>query len=154
MAEKTLTDITRNWAKSVLIGDALNRTAAKIGATAVGRARAYVSGRVLSRRSGNLLESIRFQVDNTQNGVAAVILAGGGRNNVQYAAIHEYGGVIRPKTAGGWLKFKIGEQWIQTRMVRMPKRPYVQPAVNDVMPLVPKLLAKEIDKALGVSSGV
>lgn len=153
MADQTLTDITRNWAKGVIIGDALNRAAGKAGAAIVGRARAYVSNRVLNRRSGNLLESIRFQVDNTSNGIQAVVMAGGGRHKVQYAAIHEYGGVIKPKTPGGYLKFKIGGNWIQTRMVRMPKRPYVGRAVDDVKPLIPKLIGKEIDKALGVTSG-
>lgn len=132
------------------MAEAIHRAAGKLGSAIVGRARANVSGRVLNRRSGNLLESIRYEVRPSQDrGLEIVVLAGGGRHGVQYAAIHEYGGVILPRN-GQFLKFQIDGKWIQTRSVVMPKRPYVAPAVGDVLPLIPKVINQEIRRALEI----
>lgn len=52
--------------------------------------------------------------------------------NVIYAAIHEFGGVITPKTAK-YLRFyweKIG-QWVVTKSVTIPARPYLRPALDN-----------------------
>ncbi len=38
-----------------------------------------------------------------------------------YAAIHHHGGVIKAKD-GGYLTFKIGDQWIRTKSVVIPQR--------------------------------
>jgi len=54
--------------------------------------------------------------------------------NVRYAAIHQYGGTIRPKRAkylrfrlaGGSSKRKSGRGgWVQTKQVSLPPRPFV-----------------------------
>lgn len=44
--------------------------------------------------------------------------------NVRYARIHNEGGVIKGKN-GGFLKFKIGDKFIQKRKVEMPKREFL-----------------------------
>jgi len=55
-------------------------------------------------------------------------------SNVRYAAIHQYGGVIRPRRAkylkfrlaGGSRKRKGGRgRWVQAKRVEMPARPFV-----------------------------
>jgi HK97 gp10 family phage protein len=50
--------------------------------------------------------------------------------NVEYAAIHEYGGIITPKTAKA-LRFKIGDKWVMTQRVQIPARPYLRPALDE-----------------------
>ncbi|AZF88285.1 putative tail completion protein [Meiothermus phage MMP17] len=54
--------------------------------------------------------------------------------NVRYAAIHQYGGIIRPKRAK-YLRFRLAGgagrrkggrgRWVQTESVRLPARPFV-----------------------------
>lgn len=44
--------------------------------------------------------------------------------NLDYAAIHQFGGTIRAKD-GGLLKFQIGDQWISKKSIKMPARPYL-----------------------------
>lgn len=45
-----------------------------------------------------------------------------------YAAIHQMGGVIRPKTAAA-LKFQLGGKWVTTQKVTIPARPFF-PVIN------------------------
>ena len=45
-------------------------------------------------------------------------------SNEKYAAIHQFGGIIKAKQAGG-LKFKIGEKWSRKKQVTIPARPYL-----------------------------
>jgi len=44
--------------------------------------------------------------------------------NVKYAAIHQFGGVIKAKTHK-YLKFKIGDRWAQKKQVIIPARPFL-----------------------------
>lgn len=44
--------------------------------------------------------------------------------DVKYAAIHQFGGVIRAKNAKA-LRFKIGGQWIMRKSVTIPARPFL-----------------------------
>jgi HK97 gp10 family phage protein len=51
-----------------------------------------------------------------------------GVQNLVYAAIHEFGGVIKPKN-GSYLRFKTKDgNWVTTKEVTMPARPYMRPA--------------------------
>lgn len=49
--------------------------------------------------------------------------------NVVYGAIHEYGGIIRPKN-GKYLTFKKGNKFIRVKQVTMPARPFIGPALH------------------------
>ena len=51
-------------------------------------------------------------------------------SNIVYAAIHEFGGTIVPKSAPA-LVFKIGDQWVRTQRVTIPPRPYLVPSLNE-----------------------
>lgn len=44
--------------------------------------------------------------------------------NKEYAAIHQFGGTIRAK-GDGLLRFRIGDQWISKKSIKMPARPYL-----------------------------
>lgn len=44
--------------------------------------------------------------------------------NVKYAAIHQFGGVIKAKSSK-YLKFRIGGQWAQKKQVTIPARPFL-----------------------------
>lgn len=49
-------------------------------------------------RSGRLVASIAGRVIKRKSYIGVQLSAGGGGDDVKYAAIHEYGGTIRPKT--------------------------------------------------------
>jgi phage gpG-like protein len=81
-------------------------------------------GQVLHRKTGDLASHLTWRhvsEHETAVGVYGVI----------YARIHELGGTIRPKTAGGALRFRIGNQWIVAKLVRMPKRSYLVTGIQD-----------------------
>jgi phage gpG-like protein len=49
--------------------------------------------------------------------------------NVKYAAIHNYGGVIKPKTKD-LLRWKDAKGWHAAKQVTIPKRPFLEGAWN------------------------
>lgn len=65
--------------------------------------------------SGRLIGSLTRRVDGPQ------LLVG---TNVLYAAIHQFGGVIRPKS-GSRLRFRIGRREVFARQVTVPARPFL-----------------------------
>lgn len=77
-------------------------------------------------RTGALARSIDYAV----SGNAAIVGSG-----LVYAAIHQHGGAIKPRSAGA-LAFRIGNQFIMTRKVTMPARPYIGLSVEDRAELV------------------
>jgi phage gpG-like protein len=86
----------------------------------------------LYRRSGHLADNIRAEsVTGRQFGDDASITFGVDLGTVPYARIHELGGTIKPKS-GGYLHFQINGRWIQARQVKIPKRPYLEPAAQQV----------------------
>jgi len=53
-------------------------------------------------------------------------------SDLLYAGIHQFGGIIRPRQPGGYLRFKVDGQFVSVRQVRIPARPMlpVDPAGN------------------------
>lgn len=49
--------------------------------------------------------------------------------DLEYAAIHEFGGEIRPRRARA-LVFEINGEVVVTQLVRIPARPYLRPAFD------------------------
>lgn len=84
----------------------------------------YLSGQVLNIRTGHLRTKTLYKMRNTYN--VEVM------NVAKYAAIHEFGGDIYPKKAKA-LRFKVGDQWVVTKHVKMPARPFVKPGVEDII---------------------
>ena len=80
-----------------------------------------LSGQTLNRGTGTLAKSINYRLAND-------FLSQVG-SNVAYAAIHEFGGVIKAKNAGA-LRFKVGDRWVMVKQVVMPKRSYLEPSLD------------------------
>lgn len=98
----------------------------------------HLSGQTLKRKTGTLAKSITYKLENNYSAKVGT--------NVAYAAIHEFGGTIVPKTAKA-LVFKIKDQWVMTQKVVMPARPYLAPSIDYVMqynaPAIMNQLANE-----------
>ena len=77
-------------------------------------------------RTGTLRRSIHEEV--MERGDRRVVVSTG--TDVVYAPIHEFGGVITPKTARA-LFFEIDGQFVMTQRVDMPARPYMRPAFDN-----------------------
>lgn len=115
------------------------------------RAKHFVEGPVLKRRSGTLIRSINSKIEEIPAGVRGVITAG-----ARYARIHELGGTtrpheIRPKNkkalhfwvggggAGGFHGYGMSE--VVTRVVhhpgsKIPARPYLRRALREMTPQI------------------
>tara|TARA_R100000951_G_scaffold113192_1_gene114736 strand:+ start:1065 stop:1517 length:453 start_codon:yes stop_codon:yes gene_type:complete len=93
------------------------------------RAEMNLTGKVLNRRSGALLRTLRVDVSARNNKVSAQLQAGG--RGVNYARIHEMGGTIEGKP---WLVFQLPDGgWRKVRRVTIPRRPYLEPAIEAAM---------------------
>ncbi|UCE65933.1 MAG: phage virion morphogenesis protein [Candidatus Zixiibacteriota bacterium] len=100
-----------------------------------------LSGQVLQRRSGALAGSIFTRL------IGGGDIGGMVGTNKIYAAIHEFGGIIRAKRAD-FLKFQIDGSWVQVKQVRMPARPYMQPAFHENISRIEQIFAREIEKVI------
>lgn len=145
----TLADLATRLSPQVF-RDAAVRAANKAGSLAVARTRMRMSGRVLNRRGGALWNSVGYSVKATNQDVTALVYGGG--STAPYLRAHEFGAIIRPRNASGWLKFKIGAQWVQTRRVVLPKRPTIGPSVRETFPELGGIFAAEVRTELSRGS--
>jgi phage gpG-like protein len=112
------------------MGEALTRVATRAAVTMrAGALMRTTGGNPLHVRSGKLRQSIKKDTTSKPPFYSATIQAGGRR--AFYASVHEYGKVIRAKSPGGYLRFKIGNKFITTRSVTIPKRPFLAPSLED-----------------------
>ena len=56
-------------------------------------------------------------------------------NGLPYAMIQQYGGVVQAKNVP-YLKFKMGDQWVSKKSVKIPARPYVALEPQDIVNIV------------------
>ncbi|MCX4025051.1 phage virion morphogenesis protein [Endozoicomonas sp. SM1973] len=73
------------------------------------------SNQGLLQSEGHLLDSINYVV-----GIDDVTV----ETNLLYAAIHQYGGIIKPKN-GRFLAFQLGSQTVFAKEVTIPARPFM-----------------------------
>lgn len=85
-----------------------------------------LSGQVLKERTGNLRRSIIERTVSTGSRITSTV-----STNAVYAKIHEYGGVITPRTAAA-LVFEIDGHRIATQKVTIPPRPYMVPTFAEM----------------------
>ena len=79
-----------------------------------------MSGRpYLKTQTGNLKRSWFVK-----SGIAPGIIWASTATRTKYAAIHQFGGTIRPKTKD-YLSFTIGKKFVKTKQVHIPKRLYL-----------------------------
>lgn len=84
----------------------------------------HLSGQTLKRQTGTLAKSINYKMQGNYKSKVGT--------NVTYAAIHEFGGTIKPKN-GKALAFKIKDSWAVVKEVKIPKRSFLAPALEYVM---------------------
>ncbi|SIP95980.1 phage virion morphogenesis protein [Bosea sp. TND4EK4] len=90
---------------------------------------------------GGLQSSITYRARNDQVAV--------GSNKI-YAAIHQQGGVIRPKGSGR-LVFRLGNRIVHARSVTIPARPYLGIS-NEDREMIIDVLKGALDRAIGSGS--
>jgi len=66
---------------------------------------------------------------------------------VVYAAIHEYGGIIRPKNSK-YLVFRINGKLIRTTKVTLPKRAPFAKSLEDVRPQTERIFGREVEMVI------
>lgn len=103
----------------------------------------HLAGATLKARSHRLQRSVKSSVKRLLNKVTGRV-----GSPVVYAAIHEFGGIIRPKNAK-YLVFQIDGKWIRTKKVTMPKREWLSKSLNDVKPQIERIFGREIEIAIG-----
>lgn len=84
-----------------------------------------LAGQVLNQVSGRLRNRIHYEMTGGGDDIIATV-----GTNVEYAAIHEYGGVIVPKVAKS-LRFVIGGKEIHAKKVTMPERSFLRSGLSD-----------------------
>jgi len=103
----------------------------EVGRTVANQAKRNVTGGGsaadrLNVRGGDLRASIGSEIKTPGLGGTVVVGAA-----TKYAAIHEFGGVIRAKNKP-YLMFQTRDgAWHKVKEVRIPARPYLQPAIDD-----------------------
>lgn len=101
------------------------------------------SGRAEAQGGQTLLDTgrLRDSIAHRLRGAKAVDIG----TNVRYAAIHQFGGEITPKTAKV-LRFRVpGGGWVSKGRVRIPARPYLglnRRDIQDIQNLVRRRLAR------------
>jgi HK97 gp10 family phage protein len=91
-------------------------------------------------KTGTLKRSIHHET--VEKSAQRVVVAVG--TNLEYAAIHEFGGIIEAKN-GPYLVFRTGDgEWHSVTSVQMPARPYLRPALDENKDAI----VKEIREAL------
>jgi len=106
-----------------------------------GQAKKYLEGEVLNKRTGRLWRSIHSETFRRLGRVVGIV-----GTNVKYAAIHEFGGIIRPKSAGGLLVFQAesGGDFVFAKQVKIPRRPYLSRAFQARKAIVSRLVMRAI----------
>ena len=114
------------------------------------------------RRTGNLMNSIGFEIKSQSRGAQAII----GPRNIKYGAMQEFGGIIRPRKAkrlfiplsrkGQLLGpsrnkdngLKFGKDFVLAKRAVRKGKPFMGPALNENVDKVLNLLSNLIDKQL------
>lgn len=108
------------------------------------RAKTYhLAGHTLKAGTHFLQHSVKSIVRGIGNKVTGRV-----GSPVVYAAIHEYGGIIRPKNAK-YLVFQIDGKWIRTKKVTMPKREWLSKSLSDVHSQIERVFGRKVEIAIG-----
>lgn len=147
MTEMTVTVTGLNEFKAALAqlgaaGEAIALDSLEVGARVV-QVHAQNNARTVLNKhpTGNLVNSIGVR----REGKHVLVGVWG----VKYAKIHEFGGLITP-IKGKYLRFKTADgQWVTTKVVHIPARPYLRPAVSEHMPEIEAAIAATARGLLG-----
>jgi len=108
------------------------------------RAKTYhLAGHTLRTGTHRLQQSVKTKVTRSGSTVSGRV-----GSPVVYAAIHEFGGIIKPKKAK-YLVFQIDGTWIRTKKVTMPKREWLSKSLKDVKPQIDMIFGRKVKIAIG-----
>ena len=130
-------------------GDALKKAALSGAYIIEANAKMNASGGRpgLNIDTGNLVASINTKVIAASSDTATAEVGTG----VEYARVHEYGGVVKPLHAK-MLHFTVDGQDVFAKSVTIPARPYMRPAVDDneadIIKAIETSIANTIEKAI------
>ena len=99
----------------------------------------HLAGATLKARTHRFQQSVKTIVRRIGTQVSGLV-----GSPVVYAAIHEFGGIIKPKNAK-YLVFQINGKWIRTKKVTMPKREWLSKSLDDVRPQIERIFGREIE---------
>ena len=102
-----------------------------------------LDGPVLNRRSNRLWRSIQPEVYRKAGTIIGIV-----GTDVEYAAIHEFGGTIRGKQKGGLLRFPVGDGFATVREVEMPKRPFMSRTFKAKQKRIGRLVRSNVIKSV------
>lgn len=120
MGEGTLAEMDRHLKQNVTRACLIVHRKAKQNVRVGGDA-----GFETSSGGAGLVGSIKYEVYRDRRNV----WEGRVGTNLIYSLIHEVGGTIVPKNAE-YLHFKVDGHWVKTKVVHMPARPYLRPALD------------------------
>jgi len=103
----------------------------------------HLAGVTLKPRSHFLQRSVKSDVKQNETQVTGRV-----GSPVVYAAIHEFGGIIRPKKAK-YLVFQINGQWVRTTHVNMPKREWLLKSFQDVQTQIEAKFGRQVQIVVG-----
>ena len=103
----------------------------------------HLAGETLNARTHYLQRSVKSIVKWLGNKISGRV-----GSPLVYAAIHEYGGIIRPKNAK-YLVFQIDSKWIRTKKVTIPKREWLSKSLQDVQGQIENIFGRHIEIAIG-----
>ena len=132
--DKTAKDMPGRIYKAVVQSCSLIETRAKTH---------HLAGATLKARTHELQKSVKSRVRQSGNTVSGRV-----GSRMLYAAIHEYGGIIRPKNAK-YLVFRIDSKWIRTKKVTMPKREWLSKSLRDVQGQIEIIFGRQIEISIG-----
>ncbi len=107
------------------------------------RVKNLIDGPVLNRRTGRLWRSIQPEVFKKHGRVVGIV-----GTDVKYAAVHEFGAIIRPKKEGGRLVFRIGDSLIFAKQVEIPQRPFMSRGFKERRNRVKQEIQRKIMKSV------
>jgi len=90
--------------------------------------------------TGYLRRSIQSGAERTGGNVIGWL-----SSETKYSAIHENGGIIKPRI-GEYLRFKIAGNWKTVKEVIIPQRSYLRQPIEDNMSKMVDIIEKEIEK--------
>ena len=104
--------------------------------------RSFGTGDTPKVRTGHLRRSIQSGVNKKGKNIEGYV-----GSNVKYAAIHEFGGTIKPRT-GEYLTFILDGQFKKVKQVVIPKRSYLKDTIENNIDGIKNIIENEIVTSL------
>lgn len=103
----------------------------------------HLAGGTLNYRTHRLQQSVKSDV--RTNGYKVTGRVG---SPVVYAAINEFGGIIKPVKAKH-LSFQIDGRWIRASQVTIPARPWLFNSLDDELPQIEAIYGRQLEIVIG-----